>query len=281
MFARAAEAPEDEQLLLVLSDALMERGDARGRLIAFMLEEERGSELMRRVKVNVLIRDNERNWAPPGAKITAFDRGLPSELEWSGPTDPEHLAWRSARSLHVTLERPPEDSVFEIARPNLRAITGLSAEMMSHVLSLAPKGLRELSGRCRRDHLAALSGALSRFPQLEELSLQTVLQGSDARLLPEHVAALAPSVSKLKRLRITLPRISFRELELLKQRFAAGLDLKFLVPLNVLASQTAMLLLDVDQRALLVPRGSKVPQAELLRRSLSEFLGEELTLVRV
>jgi hypothetical protein len=54
MHARAAENLDDDHLLLVLSDALMEKGDPQGRLIAFMLEEERATDLMRKVKVHAL-----------------------------------------------------------------------------------------------------------------------------------------------------------------------------------------------------------------------------------
>ena len=81
---------------------------------------------------------------PPGARIKGFHRGFHSEFEWSAPTDPQHLAWRSARCVTVKLKHAPTNSVLKPARPQLGRILGLNEALFAHVLDAAPSGVETL-----------------------------------------------------------------------------------------------------------------------------------------
>jgi predicted Zn finger-like uncharacterized protein len=283
MLTHAADHLDDEQPLLVLSDALMERGDPRGRLIAFMLEEERQSDLMRKVKVNVLTRDHAAQWAPPGARITGFHRGLPADLEWSGPTDPHHLAWRSARSLHVTLGRVPKPSFFDVPRPNLRRVSGLNRAFFTHVAAIAPAGLEAIDGQVHTDELLNdAARTLTRMPRLQFATLRSTRQLLDGRLREQHLRSFleAAGRSSLKGVRLSMPQLP---LAVIDSCLAAAprLSVQFVIPFEDFSRRPITLGVDPRRRLFLTPAGMFVDyRLRQVCDDLSAMLGETLSIVQ-
>ena len=283
MLAHAADHLDDEQSLLVLSDALMERGDPRGRLIAFMLEEERQSDLMRKVKVNVLTRDHAAQWAPPGARITGFHRGLPADLEWSGPTDPHHLAWRSARSLHVTLGRVPKPSFFDVPRPNLRRVSGLNRAFFTHVAAIAPAGLEAIDGQVHTDELLNdAARTLTRMPRLQFATLRSTRQLLDGRLREQHLRSFleAAGRSSLKGVRLSMPQLPLAVIDRCLT-VAPRLSVQFVIPFGDFSHRPITLGVDPQRRLFLTPAGMFVDyRLRQVCDDLSAMLGETLSIVQ-
>lgn len=281
---RVAGDLEDEQALLVASDALMELGDARGRLIAFMLEEERQTDLMRKVKVNVLIRDHAEQWAPPGARFISFRRGLPIDVEWNGPCDPAHHAWRSARNINATLERVPRPSVFDVERPRLTRFTCTNRALFEHVLAAGAKNLEVLDGHIERDQLLeGLATTLSRFSKLRLVTLRSTTQQFDAGLAPIHLRAFLAAASRLpslKLVRLSMSRLPPAELAACLA-VAPGLTVQFVMPWNGVNEKPCTLGIDTQRMQILLPEG--VPTDVLifeLREELAALLGGPLSIVR-
>jgi hypothetical protein len=282
MKAHSAEHLDDEQALLVLSDALMEQGDPQGRLIAFMLEEERGTELMRKVKVNVLIRDHAAQWAPAGAKITAFHRGLPTELEWFGATDPHHVSWRSARAIACSLETVPSPSVFEVIRPQLERVSGLNRALLAHVLVAAPPQLASLDVLLFNEAQAeAITRTRARLPALNRLTLRTTLAPLDDSLRDGRLRMVMEASRGLRGVRLSMPRLS---LALIDECLALApkLDLQFVIPWrDVLQDAQIPLVVDPRRRLLHVPQSLWFDtQLRDFLATLYGLLGEELQVVR-
>lgn len=284
LLARALESQDDEPALLVVSDALMERGDPRGRLISLMLEEEKQRDLMRKVKVNVLVRDHAASWTPPGARIVSYRRGLPDELEWSGATDPKHFVWQAARSIHVTAERVPPASIFHEPRPRLRRLTGLNRGFFSHVTSLAPENLEFLDAFLDTDDLLGdLAGPLSRLPSLRSVTLRTAKFQFDPRSTPNHVRSFVSSVahSGLERIRLWLPRFSLVDL-LDAISDAPHIHVTFLIAWKSKRVASFVVEVDVRRRVFLVPQGSLDDQeGRNLGATFEDELGDKLPVVEV
>lgn len=281
MLERGADHPEDEAHLRVLSDALMEQNDPRGRLISLQLEEELGSDLMRKVKVNVIARDHGPGWSPPGARILSFHRGFASDLEWTGETDPEHVAWRSARHVRCTMQQVPSRSVFDVQRPNLRRVSGLHRPLLRHVFEARPPNLEELDGAIHRDELlqGELATQLERFPRLRRVSLRTTQLEFDRELSPLHLRSFLSRATRLERVRLTMPFLPFLALET-ACAVAPSVLVQFIVPFTLVERQYP-LVLEPRTATLRAPANLEGLLFHEFVNDLSNALGRRLTVVKV
>lgn len=273
MHADAVADLDDASGLQVLADALLEQGDPQGELIALALEEERTPSLPRRAKMSALIREHGATWTPPGARITAFHRGLPSELEWSGPTDPAHVGWRAARGIHVALSVPPERSVFELPRPHLRRLTGLQPQLFSHVAAAAPAYVERLEAQLFGSGISEVVDSLARLSKLRRVSIQTTPELVDLGLDASQVRQFLTGARRLglEVVRLSLPALTLDVLSALVEE-VSSLDLRFVVPCNDRRGQPALLAFDVRRRALRVPRHVVFSNVEWLTTVLGRTL---------
>lgn len=277
LYVFAAEHPDDEQALLVLADALMEHGDPRGHLIAFTLQEEQESEVHRKVKVNVIVRDHLAKWEPPGGVIRRLHRGFPVELAWVGPSPPEHLAWCSAETIQVRIQELPERSVLDVPRPRLRRLTELNGELLRHVAEVAPPHLEGLEARLTVRELAEeASKALAKLHGVRRATLATTTEAADERLTEAALRSALTALPRLERVQLSLPRLHFATIARAVQ-LVPELDVQFLVPWEDLPGRTLQLVVDPRRRVLRIPTGSQrfgEPLAEVL--AALSFLGERL-----
>lgn len=270
---RVTDRPDDVALRLVFADWLLERGDPRGRLMALQLEDERSPpDLMRKVKINVLVRDHGPSWCPPGTRPRAFRRGLPSAVEWNAPTDPAHLAWRSIDTVHCALpEGPvPRGSPFAFARPTLRAVTGVDRQLFAHLLAAPLAGLTQLSVRDVDADAPSLAARALTFPALRTLALRTTAAERDARLGAAQLEQVLRQCATLERLSLSLPALPVAPVLALRARLAPRLTLRFLIDWETLRLPFT-LELDPDTGALVVPGhvpGTVTDYAEELGREL-------------
>jgi uncharacterized protein (TIGR02996 family) len=99
--------PDDDAALLVLADALSERGDPLGEFITIQVQASplraKGLALLRE---RALLDEHRRRWAPPATRFHRFRRGLLRRCQLTGPTDPDHRGWRSLDRLELLL--PPD-----------------------------------------------------------------------------------------------------------------------------------------------------------------------------
>lgn len=280
---RAADALDDEEALLVIADALMERGDPRGRLIAFMLQEEREPDLMRKVKINVLIRDHGAEWTPAGARVTGYHRGFPAELEWTGDSDPLHLAWRTARAIDVSVRGLQLRSVFDRPRPRLRRVTGLSPTFFQHVAWSAPANLEELEGFVHTERLLSdVPKLLSRMPKLRRVTLRTTNDTFDPSLEASHVKAFLTyaASSGLVEARLSAPRLKLTDIDACLN-VAPRVEVFFVIPWEDAKGRAISLSVDPRRRRLVIPQGAgENALLSDLVADLAQWFGEKLKLAR-
>ena len=271
LWDRVGEAFDDVDTLRVLSDALQERGDPRGRLLAMQLDEELGRDLMRKVKINVLLRDFGPQWAPPGARVLEYRRGIPHSLVWEqAVTDPEHPAWRLVRELDCALTSVPTPSVFDVERPRLRAVTGLSFPMLRHLLDAAPPAIERLDAQAPAGELVGFFiDRLARLPRLRELTLRTTRGRIDTTLSGWQLSLLVQRMAQARRLRFSLPAIPLAELDALCAA-APALEVQGLVMLTPSTGGPIELVFDIASRTLRVPRF-------LGLNALTDFVARELS----
>lgn len=180
VFAR----PADDGPRQVLSDALLERGDARGEFIALQLREARGiATPAQRTRAANLLKHHVRRWLieVPGLARNSleFDRGFvrAATLEPTGIGAASPI-WRSIERLHLrqTQYAPEELNTPHLTR--LGTLTGVDAAALALLLEGPDKpALRELvfSGPALDDAKPTKQQqdvlALTRFRALEVLEL--------------------------------------------------------------------------------------------------------------
>lgn len=277
----AAENQHDAQVMQLTSERLREEDDPRGELIALMLEEEQAPDEVRSRTIEALIREHSPAWTPPGARITAFHRGLPSSLEWTDVTDPQHLTWRLARALHVTVTEVPTSSVFDVVRPLLERVTGLERTLMRHVLEMAPPGLQHIEGSVFTDDLLAEVGrGFARMRKLRVATLRSTSQRFDPELQAAHLGAFFQAARRLEQVRLSLPRLAIGELDRCLA-LAPRLSVHFLVPFEDRQQRVHTLAVDPRWRQLIVPMEVELGELGDLPGELSASLGTELSVVQL
>lgn len=277
MIREAAEHLDDDRAMRVLSDALMEHDDPRGLLITLMLEEERQSEPTRKARVDALITDFAPKWAPPGARITGFRRGLPVTFEWNGPTDPQHVAWCSARSIHATLTEVPSASVFDVMRPQLTTITGLQRRLFEHVLGAAPPNLEVIDGEVPTE--ALLNGLAASFERLTKLEFATARSTHllvDPGLGEPHLRGALQAAARLKRIRLSLPNLRLDAIDTILAS-APQLDVQFIAPWLDFRDEPITVNVDLRRRTLSMPGGPFGTRG--VAEQLNVVLGARLTVL--
>ena len=189
LFDAVAQAPDDDRPRIVLSDALLERGDARGEFIALQLLKARGQATSKQeAREKILEQNHWRRWLVelPGVgtapttitPLNEFHRGFlrscvlsPTGVGADSPT------WRMVERIDVA----NTGDARELGSPlltQLSVLTGLDGACLQVVLAGPEKPkLRELgfagpwlqADRGRQEQRQVL--ALNRFPSLRALRL--------------------------------------------------------------------------------------------------------------
>ena len=170
--------PENLAARLVYADALLDQGDVRGELIT--LQCSRDPEATPTSRERTLLKDHERSWL--GAiephllkKHLVYRRGFVTEAHLAGRgldhprAEPE---WQTLEQLDLGSMWGPEVCGWLTSLPNLRRVTNLYADDISHVIAHGPVawtalGLRYFKPSACRQLVAGRAA----FPDLRELAV--------------------------------------------------------------------------------------------------------------
>lgn len=191
--------PDDDDLRLVVADALQERNDPRGEFIAMQLAIAKG---MASAEVRALALELERanghEWAKaiPGVTRVEFRRGFPWLVESAAPDDAP--AWGTVGVLHVPDRLPPALATLlstSDALHALESIENLPSEVAQQCSDWRTPRLRAIS--LRRELERETWMALHAVEGLEELSFAADVDRFDMKWFWS-----APLVRRLRRIRL-------------------------------------------------------------------------------
>lgn len=190
LYAAVYENPDDDDVRMVLADALNERGDPHGELIAIQMKRKGGHRLTKelRTRERQLLTAYGRKWLgriePAVAKTgLKYERGFPSAvvLTWPGESDPGSSLpeWSTLRSIDASRWRGAATPILVRHAKQLHRILGASdrifdahAEFTVEHLTLSEHGIEP----------GKPVTPVATFPNLRTLGLASMLPGLVRRL---------------------------------------------------------------------------------------------------
>ncbi len=231
---RILDAWNDPAALQAIAAELTARADARGELLTLTLARAIGAPPSPRELE--LTAAHHAQWAPPGTRAQAFERGLPSVVEWQGTTRPDHPAWLAVEEIVCAADPTTPGSPLDGQVPKLKSLQRLRG-------SITDPHWRKLYKRIERLHFADLDEALLKrlantLPRFERLE---VLAFTECRIAVQDLAATLVRAAPPKLARVELPAWGFgpRDIEAVVQALG-GRQVPWTITLHVGTSGVAL-----------------------------------------